>query len=197
MIESICVFCGSSPGSDPEFAGAARNLGALLAKRGIRLVYGGGNVGLMGQVAESCLQSGGDVVGVIPKGLAELELAHKGLTEIHVVASMHERKALMNELAGAFVSLPGGIGTLEEMFETLTWSQLGIQQKPCALLNVAGYFDRLRAFLDHMVEKRFLLAEHRELLLVDDDPERLLEALLRYEPVVVEKWIDRHTSAEI
>ncbi len=198
-MKALCVFCGSSPGSDPDFADMARALGTRLAERGIGLVYGGGNVGLMGIVADACLEAGGEVQGVIPEHLLELELAHQGVTKLHVVGSMHERKALMNELADGFISLPGGIGTLEEMFETLTWSQLGIQEKPCGLLDVDGYFSSLREFLDRMVEKRFLLAEHRDLLLVDDEPDRLIDRMQVFERPGpgIEKWVDRHTRAEI
>lgn len=190
-ISRLCVFCGSNHGARPEFEAAARALGVSLADEGVTLVYGGGRVGLMGVVADAALESGGDVIGVIPHALDTKELAHNGLTEIHVVDSMHERKALMAELADGFVALPGGLGTFEEFFEIVTWAQLGIHHKPCGLLNVAGYFDKLVAFLDHAMEERFVKPQHRELILVEGNHRRLLERMRSYEPPVVEKWIRR------
>ena len=174
----ICVFCGSNPGVRPEYARAARDLGSLLARRGIGLVYGGGAVGLMGAVADAALEAGGAVVGVIPQTLVARELAHPGLTELRIVRTMHERKATMAELSTAFVTLPGGFGTLDETCEMLTWAQLGIHAKPCGLLNVAGYFDPLLAFLERAVEEGFLHAEHRALVVQETDPARLVEQLL-------------------
>lgn len=174
---SVCVFCGASPGVQPAYGEAADRFGALLAEAGIRLVYGGGNVGLMGRVADAVLSHGGEAVGVIPSFLMAREVGHRALTEIHVVDSMHERKAMMAKLSDGFAILPGGIGTLEEMFEVWTWRQLGLHPKPCAALNVGGYYDRLRDFLDHMVVEGFLQPGHREALTLADTPEDLLAAL--------------------
>jgi uncharacterized protein (TIGR00730 family) len=187
----ICVFCGSSPGARPEYLAAARALGRLLAERGITLVYGGARLGLMGAVADAALAAGGAVVGVMPQALVAKEIAHAGLTELHVVDSMHARKALMAELAGAFIALPGGFGTLEELCEILTWGQLGLHQKPCGLLNIAAFFDPLLAFFAHAVDERFLRPEHQGLLQVAGAPEELLALLQDYRPAAVQKWIDR------
>jgi len=191
LISRLCVFCGSNHGRRPEFPAAAAALGALLAAEGITLVYGGGRVGLMGVLADAVLADDGEVIGVIPHGLNTKELAHDGVTEMHRVDSMHERKALMADLADAFVALPGGLGTLEESFEVVTWAQLGIHRKPCGLLNIAGYFDTLSAFLDHAVDERFIKPEHRELILVDSDPRRLLERMRSYTPRAPTRWIRR------
>jgi len=188
---SVCVFCGSSPGARPEYTEAARLLGQRIAGRGLRLVYGGGGVGLMGEVADAVLAAGGEVVGVIPQHLVDREVAHPGLTDLRVTGSMHERKALMADLADGFVAMPGGLGTLEELAEILTWSQLGLQSKPCGLLDVAGFFDPLLAFLDHTVEERFVTAEHRGLVLADRDPDRLLDKLDAWQPRPSSKWLDR------
>jgi uncharacterized protein (TIGR00730 family) len=187
----LCIFCGSSPGARPDYAAATEELAQLLARRGIGVVYGGASVGLMGLLADSALAAGGEVVGVIPAALEAKEIAHTGLTDLHVVGSMHERKALMAELSDGFIALPGGSGTLEELFEVFTWSQLGLHRKACALLNVAGYYDGLEAFLDHAVRERFLRAEHRAMLLCEDTPPAVLDALERFEPPVVDKWLDR------
>jgi uncharacterized protein (TIGR00730 family) len=176
-LASICVFCGSSAGSDPAYVAAARDFGRLLAARGLRLVFGGGRVGLMGALADAALAAGGEVVGVIPEMLVRREVAHGGLDELRVVGSMHERKAAMAELADAFVALPGGIGTLEELFEVWTWRQLGLHAKPCGLLDVAGYYERLLAFLDHGEGEAFIAPETRARLIVERDGERLLAAL--------------------
>jgi uncharacterized protein (TIGR00730 family) len=190
-VSRLCVFCGSNHGARPEFDAAARDLGATLADEGIALVYGGGRVGLMGVIADAVLEKGGNVIGVIPHALDTKELAHDGLTEMHAVDSMHERKALMADLSVGFIALPGGLGTLDEFFEIATWAQLGIHTKPCGLLNVAGYFDKLIAYLDHIVEEQFVKSQHRELILVDRDHRRLLERMRAYESPVVEKWIRR------
>lgn len=190
-IRTLCVFCGSSPGFDPVHGDAARALGAALAAAGIDLVYGGGRVGLMGMVADSVLAAGGKVTGVIPKALADLEVAHYGLTELHVVGSMHERKALMADRSDGFIALSGGIGTFEELFEIWTWGQLGDHAKPVALLNIAGFYDKLSGFLDDVVTAGFLRAAHRSMLMVDDDPAGLVRRLQDYVPPVVEKWIGR------
>jgi uncharacterized protein (TIGR00730 family) len=176
-IRSICVYCGANAGSLDDYAKAARHTAAALAGQGITLVYGGGSIGLMGILADAALAAGGKVIGIIPEHLSDREVAHGGLNALHVVGSMHERKALMMDLADAFIALPGGLGTLEELFEVLTWNQLGLHGKPCGLLNVRGYYDRLIALLDHAVEQRFLRPQHRDLLLVDDDPARLIERL--------------------
>jgi uncharacterized protein (TIGR00730 family) len=173
----ICVYTGSRPGSRPEYEQAARSFGTLLAERGIGLVYGGGHLGLMGVIADAALAAGGEVVGVIPQKLVEWEVAHSGLTELHVVHSMHERKQMMADLSDAFVALPGGIGTMEELFEVWAWLHLGYHQKPCALLDVAGFYDPLIAFLDGMVKEGFLKTGTREMLLTDTDGARLLERL--------------------
>jgi uncharacterized protein (TIGR00730 family) len=176
----ICVYTGSRHGSRPEYEAAARGFGTLLAERGIGLVYGGGHLGLMGVVADAALAAGGEVVGVIPRKLVEWEVAHTGLTELHVVHSMHERKQMMADLADAFVALPGGIGTMEELFEVWAWLHLGYHDKPCALLNVAGFYDPLIAFLDGMVVEGFLKTGTREMLLTGVDPDALLERLRDY-----------------
>jgi uncharacterized protein (TIGR00730 family) len=189
----ICVFCGSSTGIRPEYKSAAEELGATLARRKIGLVYGGGNVGLMGALADAALKAGGEVTGVIPAHLMEREIGHRGLTKLHVVQSMHERKALMADLSDAFVALPGGFGTLDEFCEILTWSQLGLHTKPCAVLNVAGYYSPFLAMLDHAVEERFLKMENRELVLTAESVPQLMRALEGWHPVPVEKWLDRET----
>ena len=189
--ESICVFCGSSAGARPEYSEAAGRLGRLLAARGIRLVYGGSHLGLMGVLADSALGAGGSVTGVMPRLLVEKEAAYIGLPDLRVVASMHERKALMAELAGGFIALPGAFGTLEEFFEVLTWSQLGVHAKPCGLLNVAGFFDPLLAMLDHAVAERFLKAANRDLVIDDSDAGRLLERMAKFRSPVTSKWIGR------
>ena len=173
----ICVFCGSSAGRLPEYRAATVALGALFVREGIGLVYGGAQVGLMGVLADTVLALGGEVVGVMPEALASRELAHKGLSELRIVASMHERKAQMAELSDAFIALPGGIGTLEELFEVWTWGQLGLHQKPCALLNVAGFYDKLTSFLDFVNDEGFLRKSVRDGLLVDSDAERLLSRI--------------------
>jgi uncharacterized protein (TIGR00730 family) len=175
-VKSVCVYCGASTGSDPVYAEAAVDLARALAARGLRVIYGGAHVGLMGLIADTALEAGAEVVGVIPKVLVEWEVAHTGLTELHVVEDMHERKAKMAELADGFVALPGGIGTLEELIEVYTWSYLGIHDKPFAVLNTAGYYDGLTAFLDHAVAQGFLRPEVRARLLVAPDAEALLAA---------------------
>ena len=188
-LRRICVYCGSTTGTRPTFAMAAAGLGQLLAREGVGIVYGGASVGLMGIVADAALAAGGEVIGVLPDKLFEREVAHAGLTELHLVSSMHERKALMSELADAFVALPGGYGTIEEVVEAVTWTQLGIHSKPVGLLDVDGYFEHLVAFLDRGVADGLLRPESRELLLCDDDPARLLERL-RSEPPPPIEWTD-------
>jgi uncharacterized protein (TIGR00730 family) len=187
--QRICVFCGSSVGADPRYVEAARATGAYLARQGLGIVYGGGHVGLMGALADAALAAGGEVIGVIPHALVARELAHPGLTALHVVATMHERKARMNALADAFLVLPGGLGTLEELFEVWSWAQLGAHTKPCGLLDVAGYWQPLLALVDHLQQQGFLAAADRALLVVDDAPERLLARLRAWEPPPRPRWL--------
>lgn len=187
----LCVFCGSSIGNKTAYAEAARSMGALLASRGIGLIYGGGNVGLMGVVADAVIDHGGEVIGVIPQALADREIAHDRITELHVVDSMHTRKAMMAELADGFIAMPGGVGTFEEFFEVVTWTQLGLHRKPCGLLNVSGFYSPLAAFIDQAVSEGFIKPVHRAAIVVDDDPERLLNRLGTIELPVVPKWIRR------
>ncbi|MBK8975814.1 MAG: TIGR00730 family Rossman fold protein [Planctomycetes bacterium] len=176
-LRRICVYCGARTGNRPAYTAAAVGLATAIARRGSSIVYGGGSVGIMGVVADAALAEGAEVIGVLPRALFSKEVAHVGLTALHEVDGMHARKALMMELADAFIALPGGFGTLEELFEALTWTQIGIHAKPCALLDVDGYFDRLLAFLDHQVAEGFVAQRNRDHLLVDDDPERLLDRL--------------------
>jgi uncharacterized protein (TIGR00730 family) len=190
----LCVFSGSSPGGHPDYAQAAEELGRALAAQGLGLVYGGAHVGLMGTIADAALEAGGEVVGVIPQALVDREIAHTGLTELHVVGSMHERKAKMADLADGFIALPGGMGTLEELFEVYTWTQLGLHSKPLGLLDVRGYYAQLAGFLDHAVAERFVTAEHREMLVVEQRAEAMIEAFRRWRPPVRTKWIDRSES---
>jgi len=189
-VERLCVFCGSSPGGHPDYAAAAAGLGRALAEAGIGVVYGGASVGLMGAVADAALAAGGEVVGVIPQALVDREIAHPGLSDLRVVGSMHERKARMAELADGFVALPGGLGTLEELFEVYTWGLLGLHAKPLGLLDVRGYYERLAAFLDHAVAEGFVGAEHRAMLVVERDPAALLERFERWRGPATAKWLD-------
>lgn len=191
IMRRVCVFCGSSCGTNPAYRQAAEDLGRLLAQRGFGLVYGGGCIGLMGALADAALQEGGEVIGVIPDSLLRREVGHRGVTTLHVVETMHQRKALMADLADAFIALPGGYGTLEEFCEIVTWSQLGIQQKPCGLLNVENYWDGLLAMLEHAVTQGFLRPENRDLVLVASTPEEMLERLQAWQPPShVEQWLD-------
>jgi uncharacterized protein (TIGR00730 family) len=194
LIRSVCVFCGSSAGSDPRFAQAASELGALLASEGITLVYGGGHVGLMGILADAVLANGGKVIGVIPRALWDREVGHRSLTELHVVETMHERKAMMASLADAFVALPGGLGTLEEVFEVWTWAQLGIHDKPVGFLDVEGFYAPLLAFLDGAVDAGFVRSAHRAMAIVDGDGASLLKRMAEYEPPRVTKWISAQAT---
>lgn len=187
----VCVYCGSNPGRVPEYVAAGERLGRLLAERGIGLVYGGSSLGVMGAVANAALAGGAEVIGVIPSALATREVAHPRLSELVVVESMHERKAKMADLSDAFVALPGGWGTMEEIFEALTWAQLGLHRKPCGLLNVAGYFDHLEAFLEHAMGEAFVRAEYKPMMMVEEDPKKLLERFRSYEPPRVKKWISK------
>ena len=190
-VKRICVFCGSSPGSRPEFLEAAEALGSALLERGHDLVYGGASVGLMGRLAETVMAGGGNVIGVIPSSLADKEVALNELPDLRVVPSMHDRKAMMAELSDGFIALPGGLGTIEEFFEVLTWTQLRIHTKPCGLLNVSGYFDKLVDFLDEAQDKLFIRPEHRSMILIEDEPEALLDRFEVYEQPEVDKaeWI--------
>ncbi len=188
-LRSVAVFCGSNPGLDPTYADTANELGALLAARGIGLVYGGGKVGLMGVVADAVLAGGGTVTGVIPRHLWEKEVGHEGLTELLIVDSMHERKMAMADRSDAFIALPGGVGTFEELFEAITWTQLGIHDKPVGLLDVAGFYGPLLAFLDGTVDAGFLTPGHRTMIVDAVEPEAILEHLAAWEPVATSKWL--------
>jgi uncharacterized protein (TIGR00730 family) len=188
-MKRICVYCGSSTGAQPIYREMAEAMGGLLARRGIGLVYGGGNVGLMGIVADAALAGGGEVIGVIPGALADREVAHAGVTDLRVVDSMHTRKALMAELSDAFIAMPGGVGTFEEFFEAVTWTQLGVHRKPCGLLNVGGFYTPLAAFIDQAVTEGFIKPVHRAMIVVDDDPERLVNSLATVKLPDVPKWI--------
>jgi uncharacterized protein (TIGR00730 family) len=190
-LTSLCVYCGSSIGRIDAYRTAANALARAMVDRGIRLVYGGASVGIMGAVADEVLRLGGVAVGVIPESLMRKELAHAGLSELHVTPSMHARKTLMAELADGFVALPGGIGTFEEIFEVWTWAQLGFHGKPCGLLNVAGYYDGLTRFLDHAAGEQFVRAEQRKMLVVESDPQTLLDRFASYVPPVLPKWVGR------
>lgn len=189
-MQAVCVFSGSNVGARPEYAAAARDLGRELAARRLRLIYGGAAVGLMGEMADAALGAGGEVVGVIPGHLVDVEIAHHGLKDLRVTGSMHERKALMAELSDGFVALPGGYGTLEEFAEVLTWTQLGLQAKPCGLLDVAGFYGTLAAFLDHARAEGFIRAVHREMVLFDTDPGDLLDRMEAWRAPATPKWID-------
>lgn len=193
-MRSVCVYCGSSAGDRPEYVDAARALGHALAQRGIELIYGGAQVGLMGHVANAVLERGGRVIGVIPQMLVRKEIAHAGLTALHVTASMHERKQKMADLSEGFIALPGGIGTFEELFEIWTWGQLGLHRRPCGLLNVAGYYDDLVRFLDHATASGFIRAEQRAMLSVESDVDALLARFEAYSAPAVEKWLRREET---
>ena len=193
-IQTVCIFCGSNTGKNEVYADATRELVRTLAAAGIRIVFGGGKVGLMGVVAETALAAKAQVVGITPRRLLEHEVVHRGLTELHVVESMHERKVMMAQMADAFIVLPGGMGTLDEMFEVLTLTQLGMHRKACGLLNVAGFYDRLVDFLEHAVEERFIRAEHHGMIVVETDPQRLLGRLQNWTMPEVSKWMERKPS---
>lgn len=191
QIKNICVYCGSSPGRHEAYRNSARALAEELVNRNIGLVYGGASVGIMGRLADHVLHLGGTVIGVIPEGLVRKEVAHDNLTELHITQSMHERKTLMADLSDGFIALPGGIGTLEEIFEIWTWAQLGIHVKPCGLLNVESYFEPLIKFLDHATEEKFVSRKHRDILFVDGDPGSLLDRFVSYKSPVAEKWVSK------
>lgn len=186
-MKRICVFCGSSPGNGPEYRKAARTLGAVLAERNIELVFGGGRVGLMNEVANSVLSAGGRVTGVIPQSLVDREVAHTGVSDLRITGSMHERKALMAELSDAFIALPGGVGTFEEFLEVVTWGQLGFHRKPCGIINTLGFYDGFLGFLDHAVREGFLHGEIRGSILMAESPEELLDVFTAYTPPSIDK----------
>jgi len=188
-MKAVCVFCGSSGGLRDSYAKTARRMGAEVSRRGIRLIYGGGKVGLMGEVAGAALAGGGEVIGVIPRALLEKEISHEGLSKLYVVGSMHERKKLMADLSDGFIALPGGYGTFEEFLEVLSWAQLSIHEKPCSLLDVDGFYEPLSALFDKAVEEGFVQPGHRSLVLKEEDPGRLLDVMDRYEPPETKKWI--------
>jgi uncharacterized protein (TIGR00730 family) len=188
-MRSICIFCGSSPGHDPAYAQGAVAMGQAIARRGLKLIYGGGAVGLMGVVADAALAAGGKVHGIIPAALDAKEIGHKGLTTLEVVDSMHTRKARMAELADGFIAMPGGIGTFEEIFEIWTWGQLGIHAKPLGFLNIAGFYDQLHGFLDHATAEGFMKTGHRAMAAISHEPDALLDALAAWQPVVQAKWM--------
>ena len=194
LMKSVAVYCGASSGTNELFTQQAQAMGRALAERGFTLVYGGGRVGLMGAVADAVMQHGGRAVGVIPDFLADKELAHTGLSELHIVKTMHERKLMMADLAEGFVAMPGGYGTLEELFEVLTWGQLGLHRKPIGVLNVAGYYDHLLQALNHMADEGLLRRENRNQLLSHPEPHGILDAMLAYEPVSLEKWLTPKTT---
>ena len=193
-MKRICVFCGSNSGRSSRYAESAAALGAALAARGLGLVYGGSRVGLMGTLADAALAAGGDVIGVIPQSLTSREAAHQGVTDLRIVRSMHARKALMADLSDGFIALPGGNGTLDELFEMLTWAQLGEHSKPCGLLNIDGYYASLLAFLDHAVDEQFLKPEHRAMLIVELTPGLILDRFVSYRPPKIEKVIGRRST---
>jgi uncharacterized protein (TIGR00730 family) len=194
-MKSICIYCGSSAGGNVEYQSMARQMGRTLAEQNIALVYGGGSVGLMGITADACLEAGGKVIGIIPQKLMDKEVGHKSLTEMHVVADMHTRKAKMIELSDGFIAMPGAYGTLDEVFEALTWAQLGYHRSPVALLNVAGFYDGLLQFLDKATAEKFLRPMHREMLLVDTEIAPLLDRMRAHEPINADKWLEQVASA--
>ncbi len=191
-LHRICVYCGSNNGSKIAYRKAAVQLAAAMVQEGITLVYGGGNVGLMGILADSVLAAGGTVIGVIPQALVDKEVAHRGVTDLRVVGSMHERKALMADLSDAVIALPGGLGTLEEFCEAATWTQLGFHDKPCGILNIEGYYDGLLAMLDHAVKENFVRAEHRRIIISETDPETLIKKLAEFKLPKIQKWIGKN-----
>lgn len=190
-MNSVCIFCGSAIGKNPAYARQARNLGKLIAKRHMTLVYGGGNIGMMREIADSALEGGGEVVGVMPRHIVDKEIAHQKISRLHIVGSMHERKAMMAEISDAFIAMPGGFGTIDELFEIMTWNQLEIISKPTGLLNASGYFDHLIRFMKHTVDEKFVRQEHLQNLIIEEDETKLIGRLQEYEPAKADKWIDR------
>ena len=193
-MKTLCVYCGSNPGSRPEYGRAAKSLAREFLAQGIDLVYGGAKVGIMGMIADTMLEGGGRVIGIMPQALVEKEVSHPGLTELKIVSSMHKRKALMAELSDGFIALPGGLGTLEELLEVLTWAQLGFHSKPCGLLNVLGFYDHLKSFLDFSTGEGFIMEAHRAMLVVEENPQTLIHKFMTYEAPKVSKWVDRKNS---
>jgi uncharacterized protein (TIGR00730 family) len=191
-IKNICVYCGSNLGVRNSYSTAARTLAEVLVAHDITLIYGGGNVGLMGIMADSVLSAGGRAIGVIPQALVDKELAHGGLSDLRIVGSMHERKSMMADLADAFIALPGGLGTLEELCEVATWAQLGLHRKACGVLNIEGYYDDLLAMLDHAAEEKFIRPEHRKIILSETEPDKLIKKLTEYESPILHKWIKQN-----
>lgn len=196
-MKSLCVYCGSAVGASPAYAEAARGMAQAMVANNIALVYGGGNVGLMGVIADEVLRLGGEATGIIPKALMDKEVGHIGLTRLHIVKDMHERKAMMASLSDGFVAMPGGIGTLEELFEVFTWSQLGLHDKPIGLLNVNGFYDGLTGFLQHVVTEGFLKTDQTSLLLSEPEPQLLIERIKTFKPGFRDKWLDRATAQQI
>lgn len=194
MLDRICVYCGSSPGKSTSYVEGAENLALELVRNDIELVYGGAGVGVMGALANSVLDNGGRVTGIIPGDLVSREVAHSRLTDLRIVSSMHERKSMMADLADGFIALPGGLGTLEELFEMLTWAQLGLHRKPVGILNIGGYFDLLSSFLDHAVNEGFVRKDHRRMIIIGEDSAAMIRRFKEYESPVVEKWIDRDST---
>jgi uncharacterized protein (TIGR00730 family) len=190
-MKKICVFCGSSPGAMPEYLEMAKQLGQIISKRNLSLVYGGTSVGTMGELADEVVKEGGNVIGVITKQLKDKGIEHPGISKLNVVSTMHERKSLMYELSDGFIALPGGTGTMEEFFEIFTWAQLGLHRKPCGILNICHYYDKLLEFMDHAVSQRFLKQAHRSTVLVDENPESLLNRFETYQAPLIDKWMDR------
>lgn len=188
-MKRICVFCGSNPGLNPAYLETAEKVGLFLADKKIELVYGGGRVGLMGKIADTVMANNGSVIGIIPRSLAEKEVAHAGLSELHVVKSMHERKAMMEDLSDGFIALPGGFGTFEELCEIITWAQLGFHSKPCGFLNINGYYDSLIELFDTATKEEFIRPEHRKLVLIEETIDILYGLMVKYEPPIIEKWI--------
>lgn len=193
-MKRICVFCGSNSGIDPIYLETAEKVGKFLVSENIELVYGGGRVGLMGKIADTVMENGGKVIGVIPHDLSAKEIAHQNLTELHIVDSMHERKAMMAELADGFIALPGGVGTFEEFCEIVTWAQLGIHTKPCALMNVGGFYDAFIAMFDHSMNQGFIRPQHRALILVESEIGKLFQLMKEYRPPIIEKWLHKEST---
>lgn len=190
-MKSICVFCGSNPGANPVFMETAEKLGLFLVEKNVGLVYGGGRVGLMGKIADTVMANGGNVIGIIPKSLSDKEVAHQGLNELHIVDSMHTRKAMMADFSDGFIALPGGFGTFEELCEIITWAQLGFHAKPCGLLNIEGYYDPLVKLFDTATKERFVRPEHRKLVLIENEIERLFELMVNFKSPDIKKWLER------
>lgn len=190
-MKRICVFCGSNPGRDPIYMETAERVGLFLAEKGVELVFGGGRVGLMGKIADTVMANGGSVIGIIPKSLSDKEVAHQGLTELHIVDSMHTRKAMMEDLSDGFIALPGGFGTFEELCEIITWAQLGFHNKPCGFLNIQGYYDPLVELFDKATDQQFVRPEHRRLVIIESEIESMFQKMEDYQPPVLEKWLDK------